>query len=216
MYLNSVREEDLVFGMLGDFGALARHPAVGKLQRFLNDWADRGAGYGKLEVDEEYGGCTHATVKRFASWYASNPNATLVYSASQVDMGPMMYMQFLNVPPYGGFSASEMAELQKAFKEWDDAGRPGCGESTIPGVGTDILPEPGTPGSGGGGGAPEVGTEEVIAPLTRKAGMGALGWFLVVIGVGGAAYGVYRYSQRPKALPPRKNVRSHVNRRLAA
>jgi len=207
MYLNSVREEDLVFGMLGDFGALVRHAAVGKLQRFLNDHANS-AGYGALEEDRKYGGCTHATMKRFAAWYASQPNVTLVYSASQIDMGPMMYIQFLNVPPYQGFSAAEMVELQAAFQEWDSAGRPACGEGPIPGTSPDgdgILPDPGTPGDGG-----TTVTGE-IAPLTQKAGMGVLGWFLVVLAVGGVGYGIYRYSKQPKALP-RRNVRSHVNR----
>ena len=207
MYLNA-REEDLVFGMLGDFGALVRHAAVGKLQRYLNHFAEN-AGYGALEVDEKYGGCTHATMKRFAQWYASLPNVTLVYVASQIDMGPLMYVQFLGTPPYQPFSAAEMVELQQACGEWDEASRPGCGEGIIPGTNSDgdgILPVPGTEGGGGG-----TATTETIAPLTQKAGMGVLGWFLVVLAVGGVGYGIYRYSKQPKALP-RRNVRSHVNR----
>jgi len=95
-----------------------------------------------------------------------------------------------------------------AFQEWDSAGRPACGEGPIPGTfpdGDGILPDPGTPGDGG-----TTVTGE-IAPLTQKAGMGVLGWFLVVLAVGGVGYGIYRYSKQPKALP-RRNVRSHVNR----
>lgn len=202
MYLNA-REEDLVFGMLGDFGALERHPAVGKLQRYLNGFADS-AGYGALEEDQKYGGCTHSTMKRFAAWYASQPNVTLNYVAAQIDMGPLMYVQFLGLPPYRGFSAAEMVELQAAFGEWDAAGRPGCGEGTIPGMNADgdgILPLPGTPGGGG-----TTATEEIIAPLTRKAGMGTLGWFLVILAVGGVGYGIYRYSKRPQLPAHRVNV----------
>lgn len=208
MYLNA-REEDLVFGMLGDFGAAARHAAVGKLQRYLNHFAED-AGYGALEVDEKYGGCTHATMKRFAAYYASLPNVTLKYVASQIDMGPMMYVQFLGLPPYQGFSAAEMVELQAAFQEWDSVGRPGCGEGVIPGTNADgdgILPDPGAPPSGGGS-----ATEETIAPLTQKAGLGTLGWFLVALGVGAVGYGVYRYSKRPQLPARRTNVRSHANR----
>lgn len=209
MYLNA-RQEDLVFGMLGDFGALTARPAVGKLQRFLNDWADD-AGYGALELDQKYGGCTHATLKKFCAWYASNPNATLRYSATAIDAGgPMAAAAFLAVPPYQGFSAAELTELQQAFGEWIEAGRTGCGEGPTPGTypgGDGILPEPGTPGGGG-----TTATEETIAPLTRKAGLGTFGWFLVILVVGGVGYGVWRYSRRPQLPAHRANVRSHANR----
>jgi hypothetical protein len=188
-----VEDRGLVFNQLGSFfglGALTEHPAVGRLQRYLNNFAAR-AGFAPLSIDNKYGGCTHAALKKFGKWYAALPGSTLVYATDAgVDAaGPMVMGAFLaGVPPYAGLTPVEVIECQTAFGEWVAEGRPACGAGVDGSGGGDIVKDDG-----------DVVTDDIPPPPPpKKAGLGTLGWVLIGLGVvvaGGVVY--YVATQKP-------------------
>lgn len=195
-----VQGEELVFGALGGFAALTEHPGVGKLQRYLNNFAAR-AGFAPLGVDNKYGGCTHLALKKFATWYSKLPGSTLLYVGDTMfnSMGPLAVAQFLapGVPPYAGLTGAELAEASTGWAEWVKAGSPACGSATSGGgdeTGEEIVAD-------GGDGNADITTGDITPPQIKRAGMGTLGWFLVGLGVvviGGIAYYV---ATRPSSQP---------------
>lgn len=201
MYVNN---QDLFFGQLGSFfglGALVEHAEVGKLQRFLNVFAEA-AGFAPLSIDNKYGGCTHAALKKAAKYAATMPTMTLPVvgtvlrpvpypgDAGTDAIGPF----FLSVFLLQALTQDEINKTEDAWKEWVAEGKPACGVRTD-GTPPDVLPEPPgppTPPTDGG----IVGGD--IVPQPKKAGLGTLGWVLIGLGVvaaGGVVY--YVATQKP-------------------
>lgn len=199
MYVNGQQAEEMVFAAMAGFDALVEHAGVGALQKYLNDSAER-AGFAPLEVDNKYGGCTHGTLKAFVKWYAGLPGSTLKYVGDTAfeAMGPMAVPAFLmSVPPYSGLSGTELADAQRGFIEWVQAGRPACGSSID--TADDVLLTDGGVGPAGGGG---VTTEEIIAPPQARK-LGTLGWVLIGIAVVAVGGTIYHFATRPKMVTPR-------------
>jgi len=189
-------QDEIVFGELGDmmgFGALPVHSGVTVLQTYLNNFAEQ-AGFAPLSTKGQYGGCTHAALKKFCKW--AGPLYGLVYVGDALvdSAGPMIVVAFLKnaIPPYAGLSAANMLEADTGFKEWKAAGSPACGVST---GGGDETAKTDTVGG------------DIVSGGTAKAGLGILGWTLVGIGGVAAVAVIYHYATRNQPPAPARTMR---------
>lgn len=180
---------------LGDLGALAAYPAVGKLQKFINAVGER-AGLAPIGQDNKYGEVTHEQFKLVLRWLRQNGYPATPFETGLDTSGPILYgAVLLGTPPYQPFTIAEITVLQKAWSEWKTASGP---------VSTNIDQEvdatDDTPGEPTATVVP-LTTEETIVPGAKRAGLGLVGWSLIGAGVLAAGYGGYRWYQSRQRAP---------------
>jgi len=181
MLFAGLQEDALIFA---GFGA-AKRDGVETLQKLINEFAsEREAGYSKVSEDGEYGGCTHATLKLLHQWYTALGGKVVFAQDSGIidEQGPKAIASMLTgILATNKLSLSDLEDIQAGYEDWVGRGSPACGAGSDKPPATTSLSD----------------YEETITPSVHKAGLGAIGWFLIGLAAVGAIGAGYWYFTRP-------------------